>query len=48
MYSESAYRSKVAKITLGAKYRLSREQHVAEKNVLQWAWTRTFLVDVSF
>ena len=35
MYSESAYRSKVAKSILGAKYRLSREQHVAEENVLQ-------------
>ena len=33
--SESAYRSKVAKSILGAKYRLSREQHVAEENVLQ-------------
>ena len=35
MYSESAYRSKVAKSILGAKYPLSREQHVAEENVLQ-------------
>ena len=35
MYSESAYRSKVAKSILGAKCRLSREQHVAEENVLQ-------------
>ena len=35
MYSESAYRSKVAKSILGAKYRLSREQHVAEENFLQ-------------
>ena len=31
MCSESAYRSKFAKGSLGAKYRLSREQHVAKK-----------------
>ena len=31
MYSESAYRSKVAKSILGAKYRLSRAQHVAKE-----------------
>ena len=35
MYSESAYRAKFAKCILGAKYRLSREQHVAKEKILQ-------------
>ena len=41
--SESAHRSKVAKSILGAKYRLSREQHVAEENVLQSPGLEPFL-----